>query len=106
MYELPDGERFKVMYSGGEKHRKGVAFIIGKRIINSVLSYQAVSERHMALKVSGRARNILIHQIYSPNMNDDDEENKQKWPENKQKITKNLSLNNRKFTAKLLQNNG
>ena len=39
-------------------------------------------------------------------MNDDDEENKQKWPENKQKITKILPLNSRKFTAKLLQNNG
>ena len=24
MYELPSGERFKVVYSGGEKHRKGV----------------------------------------------------------------------------------
>ena len=60
------------MYSGGEKHRKGVAFIIGKRIINSVLSYQAVSERNIILKVSDRARNILIHQIYAPNMNDDD----------------------------------
>ena len=54
--------------------RKGVAFVIGKRIINSVLSYWEVYERHMTLKVSGRARNILIHQIYAPNMDDDYEE--------------------------------
>ena len=62
------------MYSGGEKHRKGVAFIMGKRIINSVLSYQTISERHMTLKLSGRTRNVLIHQVYAPNMDDDDEE--------------------------------
>ena len=74
MCELPNGKKFEVMYSGTVKHRKGVAFIIGKRIINSVLSYQAVSERHMTLKVSGRARNVLVHQIYAPNMDDDVEE--------------------------------
>ena len=74
MYKLPNGERFMVVYSDGEKHRKGVAFIIGKRIINSVLSYQTISERHMTLKVSGRTRNVLIHQVYAPNMDDDDEE--------------------------------
>ena len=74
MYELPSGERFKVMYSGGEKQRKGAAFIIGKRIINSVGSYQTISERHMTLKVSGRGRNILMHHIHAQNMDGDDEE--------------------------------
>ena len=74
MYKLTSGERFKVVYSGGEKRRKGAAFIIGKRIINLVLSYQTISERCMTLKVSGRTRNVLLHQVYAPNMDDGDEE--------------------------------
>ena len=66
MYELPSGERFKIQGRG--------AFIIGTRIIKAMFSYQPISERHMTLKVTGRARDILIHHVYAPNMDDDEEE--------------------------------
>ena len=61
MYELPNKGRCKILFSGGDKHRS-------KKIINSIVNYKAVSERHITLKISGRIRNLLVHQIYARNM--------------------------------------
>ena len=74
MYELRNKERFKIMYSSRENYRKGVVFIISKNIINLIVSYKAVSERHVTLEISGRSMNVLVYHIYALNMNDEDEQ--------------------------------
>ena len=74
MHKLPNGGKFKKMYSGGEKHRKGVTFLKSKKIIKSVVSYQTTSERHITLTISGRKRDLFLHQIYAPNLGDADEQ--------------------------------
>ena len=38
------------------------------------MSYQSISERHITLTISGRKRDLFLHQIYAPNLDDADEQ--------------------------------
>ena len=46
-YNLPNGKEFKIMYSGGEKRRKGVAVIVQGKLAKSVINYQAIFGPHI-----------------------------------------------------------
>lgn len=68
MTSIPTSDQnYKVIYSGGEKHRRGVGFIINKRITHSVMYYETKSERLAGLKLQTRQCNILVVQVYAPN---------------------------------------
>ena len=67
-------EKFKVIYSGGEKHRRGVGFILNLRMDKSVLCYDNKSERLACIKIQATPCNILIIQTYAPNEDAEEEE--------------------------------
>ena len=58
---------FGVIYSGENKSRRGVRFIVLKGIANSISYYQLISERVIGLKLKSKERNTLIIQIYASN---------------------------------------
>ena len=55
-----------MIYSGREKHRRGVGFILNRRMDKSVLYYDNKSERLACIKIQAKPCNILIIQTYAP----------------------------------------
>ena len=53
-------------YSGGEWAERGVAIVVHKRIVSSVVKKIACSDRIIALKLKEEPVNILIMQVYMP----------------------------------------
>ena len=80
-------EKFKVIYSGGEKQRRGVGFILNHRMDKSVLYYDNKSERLACIKIQAKPCNILIIQTYAPN-EDAEEEEKEEFYEDLIKLVK------------------
>ena len=64
---LPGSEQtFRVIYSGGDKKRKGVAFILCGRVNATGYSWHNVSERIICLKLNSKPVNMIIIQVYAP----------------------------------------
>ena len=59
-------ETFKVIYSGGDNSRRGVAVILKENIAKSLMYYIPISERILALKLRDKFNDILIIQVYAP----------------------------------------
>ena len=51
-------------YSGGDKNRRGVAFIVREDVARSIMYYQTISERNMCMKILGKPRNVLIFKVW------------------------------------------
>ncbi len=64
----------KVIFSGGEQSRRGTAMIIRNKAIESLMYYQAISDRIILAKYKGRPVDILIIQVYAPTTAAYDEE--------------------------------
>jgi len=47
-------------------HRHGVAFIVRKKVINSVISCTSVYSRLISIRISARPHNINVIQVYEP----------------------------------------
>ena len=60
-------ETYKVIYSGGKRHRRGVGFIMNSEVAKTVLYYIAKSERTMCLKIKAKHHKIVSIQVYAPN---------------------------------------
>ena len=73
-YNLPHEEEFRVIFAGGNDHRKGVAFIMRGIAKDSVINYNLKSERIMIVRVSAKPKNLLLCQVYAPTTADSDEE--------------------------------
>ena len=57
----------KIWYSGEpKKHERGVAFLVHKDNLQSVLECRPVSGRLMSIRLEATPRNILIMQVYAP----------------------------------------
>ena len=65
---------FHVLYSGGEKHERGVAVILDKECAKSILGWWALSDRIMLVKLKGRQADITIIQVYAPTSASSEEE--------------------------------
>lgn len=65
---------FTIIYSGGAKHEKGVAFIIDKLSARSVKGFWAVSDRVIMIKLSTKPLDLNIIQVYAPTSESTDEE--------------------------------
>jgi len=63
-----------MLYSGGEKHAKGVALIMTKNVGKSVLAFWTVSERVMIIKFKCQPVNINIIRVYAPTSDAPDED--------------------------------
>ena len=71
---LPNNkDRFRVILSGGEQSRRGTAMIIRNKAIESLMYYQAISDRIILAKYKGKPVDILIIQVYAPTTAADDE---------------------------------
>ena len=53
-------------YSGGERSERGVAIVVHKSIVRSVVKKIVCSDRIIALKLKAELVSILIMQVYMP----------------------------------------
>ena len=73
-YQLPNNEDFRVIFAGGNEHRKGVAFVMRGIAKDSIINYSLKSERIIIVRLLSKPKNLLLCQIYSPTTADSDEE--------------------------------
>ncbi|KAI5735070.1 hypothetical protein M8J77_013749 [Diaphorina citri] len=71
---LPSGEKYRTIYSGGDVSRKGTAFIINQKFHNRINNIILKSERIIAMKIQAKPVDIFIIQCYAPNLESDEEE--------------------------------
>ena len=55
-----------MIFSGGEKHTKGVGIIISKKIEKSKKGYWTVSDREILMELAAKPFDISIIQVYAP----------------------------------------
>ena len=71
--EIRSGD-YTVYYSGGERAEKGVAIVVHKSVVRSVVKKIAYNDRIIAIKLQAEPINILMMQVYmSTTENEDDE---------------------------------
>ncbi|CAF3528318.1 unnamed protein product [Adineta steineri] len=58
---------YEVYYSGSENIRKnGVALIVNKKLVNSIIGYNTKNDRMISIRLQGKPTNLTIIQIYAP----------------------------------------
>ena len=80
-----DKEQYKIIYSGGETKRRGVAFIINQRVSKTLMAYESISDRIMYIRIKSQPFNLLIIQAYAP-CNDASEEDKEIFYEQLERV--------------------
>ena len=71
--ELRSGD-YKVNYSGGECAERGVAKVVHKSIVRSVVKKIVCNDRINAIKLKAEPVNILLMQLYMPTSEYEDDE--------------------------------
>ena len=71
---LPNGREFRVITSGGDESRKGVAFVIEKQLWKNVVATHKKSERIISMIVTAQPKDYLILQVYAPTTAEKEEE--------------------------------
>ena len=69
---LSDG--YKVMYSGGEHHYRGVGVIHDPETSKAIKGFWIVSDKAIILKLQGKPLDIGLIQIYAPTADKEEEE--------------------------------
>ena len=64
---------YTFIYSGGEEHQHGVAFMVKSSIEKNILGFWPVSNRNIMLKLKAKPFDIAIIQTYAPTTSHDDE---------------------------------
>ena len=73
--EMRTDEGHKIWFSGDDtKHQHGVAFIVRKEILSSVISCTPSSSRLISIRIAAKPQNISIIQVYAPTSDYEDEE--------------------------------
>ena len=57
---------FTMVYSGGEKHERGVGVLLNKQCSKSLKGYFFVSDRVLLIRLAGNPFDISIIQVYAP----------------------------------------
>ena len=58
---------YEIYYSGNQNTRKnGVAMVLNKRLVRSVIGYYPKNDRMMSIRLQGKPTNLTIIQIYAP----------------------------------------
>jgi len=58
--------KYKVLYSGGDKKRKGVAVVSRGVAAEAIQSFQMVSERIICVKIRAKPVDLIVIQTYAP----------------------------------------
>jgi len=69
-----NSDNFRVLYSGGVKHERGVAMILDRENAKSLLGWWALSDRVMLIKLKGKQIDLSIIQVYAPTTASSEEE--------------------------------
>ena len=64
-------ENHTMIYSGGEKHRNGVGFVMKNSVAKSMMEFWAISDRVIMMKLEAKLFNINVMQVYAPTQNHD-----------------------------------
>jgi len=67
-------EGYKIIYSGGEHHERGVGVILDKYHQATVKGYWAISDRVILVKLEAKPFNLNIVQVYTPTSDSTEEE--------------------------------
>ena len=63
-----------IWYSGRkDKHKQGVAFIVKKEIVNSVINVENISSRIIYIRIVATPMNLSIIQVYAPTADYEDD---------------------------------
>jgi len=65
---------YTVYYSGGERAEKGVAIVVHKSVVRSVVKKIVYNDRIIAIKLQAEPINILMMQVYMPTSEHEDDE--------------------------------
>ncbi|PNF31637.1 hypothetical protein B7P43_G17185 [Cryptotermes secundus] len=71
--EIRSGD-YTVYYSGGEQAERGVAIVVHKSVVRSVVKKIVCNDRIIALELKAEPVDILIMQVYTPTSEYDDDE--------------------------------
>jgi exonuclease III len=71
--EIRSGD-YSVYYSGGERAERGVAIVVYKSLMRSVVKKTVFNDRIIAIKLKAEPVIILIIQVYMPTSEYDDDE--------------------------------
>jgi exonuclease III len=70
--EIRSGD-YTVYYSGGERAERGVAIVVHKSVVRSIVKEVVCNDRIIALKLKAEPVDILIMQVYMPTSEYEDE---------------------------------
>ena len=71
--EIRSGD-YTVYYSGGERAERGVAVVVHKSIVRSVVKKIVCNDRIIAIKLKAEPVNVFIIQVYMPTSEYEDDE--------------------------------
>ena len=71
--EIRSGD-YTVYYSGGQRAEKGVAIVVHKSVVRSVVKKIVYNDRIIAIKLQAEPINILMIQVYMPTSEHEDDE--------------------------------
>jgi exonuclease III len=65
---------YTVYYSGGDRAERGVAMVVHKSVVRSVVKKIVCNDRIIAINLKAEPVSILIMQVYMPTSEYDDDE--------------------------------
>ena len=71
--EIRSGD-YTVYYSGGERAERGVAIVVHKSVVRSVVEKIVCNDRIIAINLKAEPVSILIMQVYMPTSEYEDDE--------------------------------
>src|SRR6478735_3722092 len=67
MTGLPETEEnFRVIFSGGDKNRRGVGMVLRGKVGQAVMQYNLISDRIIVVRLKATPVNLLLLQVYAP----------------------------------------
>ena len=73
-HEQISKENHTIIYSGGEKHERGVAAVMKNRLSKSMVGFMPISDRIILCKFHAKPFDIVVLPLYVPTTEHSDEE--------------------------------
>ncbi len=69
-----DDDGVRIIFSGGDKHERGVAIVLEKEVAKRIIEIEQCNDRLMMIKISATPVDIAIIQVYMPTTTHNDDE--------------------------------